>query len=140
MNTHQHKSVIRRIPEELYNQWNLDVAHELFAPDYMEHYPLPPGFPSGIQGLKTFVTLLRSAFPDFAYRVDDLIAEGDRVVCHLTARGTQQGEFMGIPATGKQATWAEMHICRMAEGKVAEHWVVVDQLGMLQQLGVMPLG
>jgi predicted ester cyclase len=133
------KSIIRRIPEELYNGWNLDVAHELFQPDYIEHHPLPPGFPKGIQGIKTFVTLLRAAFPDFAYTIVDSIAEGDKVVMYLTARGTQNGEFMGIPATGKEASWSEVHICRLEGGKLAEHWIVADQLGMLQQLGVIPL-
>jgi predicted ester cyclase len=139
MNNNHNKIIIRRISEELYNKWNLDVAHEVFAPNYIEHHPLPPGFPTGIQGIKTFVTLLRSAFPDFAYTVEDTIAEGDRVVAFLTARGTQKGEFMGIPATGNEATWSEMHICRMENDKLAEHWVVADQLSMLQQLGVIPL-
>ena len=138
MSTDSTKTMIRRIPEELYNHWNLDVADEVFAADYVEHHPLPPGFPTGIQGIKTFVTMLRAAFPDFHYTVEDIIAEEDKVVVRLTAQGTQSGEFMGLPATGKQATWAETHMCRIAGGKLAEHWVNADQLGMMRQLGLIP--
>jgi predicted ester cyclase len=138
MNSNHYKTIIRRIAEELFNKWNLDVADEVFAPDYVEHSPLPPGFPTGIQGLKTYVTLLHTAFPDLVYGVEDMIAETDRVVCRIKVRGTQRGEFMGIPATGKEATWSEIHICRMEGDKLVEHWEVIDQIGMLQQLGVMP--
>jgi predicted ester cyclase len=138
MTTETNKTLIRRIPEELYNRWNLDVADEVFAPDYIEHTPLPPGFPTGLQAIKTYVTLLRAAFPDFHYTIEDTIGEGDRVVVRVTAEGTQSGEFMGIPATGRRATWTETHICRIADGKLVEHWVNSDQLGMMQQLGVIP--
>jgi predicted ester cyclase len=133
-----HRTMIRRIPEELYNHWDLDVAGEVFAHNYIEHTPLPPGFPTGLDGIKTYVTLLRAAFPDFTYTVEDLIAEGDKVVLRLTAHGTQTGEFMGMPASGKRAVWDEVHICRIADNKLVEHWVTADQLGMLQQLGAIP--
>ena len=81
---------------------------------------------------------LRAAFPVFSYTLDDEIAEGDRVVHLLTGLGTMQGDFQGMPATGKQATWQEIHIGRFKEGKIEEHWAVIDQLGMLQQLGLFP--
>jgi hypothetical protein len=81
---------------------------------------------------------LRSAFPDFKYTIEQEIAEGDMVVHRLTGRGTMQGEFLGMPATGKQATWQEIHIGRFEDGKIADHWAVVDQVDMLQQLGLMP--
>ncbi|HEY3230529.1 MAG TPA: ester cyclase [Roseiflexaceae bacterium] len=137
MSTEAYKTMIRRVPEELFNRWNLDVADEVFAPDYIEHTPLPPGFPTGLPGIKTWVTLLRAAFPDFRYTVEDSIAEDDKVVLRLTAQGTQKGEFLGMPATGMGATWTETHVCRIAKGKLAEHWVNADQLGMMQQLGVI---
>jgi predicted ester cyclase len=139
MTPEQNKTIVRRIPEEVFNQGNLDVADELFAPDYIEHAEFPPGLPSSLPGFKQFVTLVRTAFPDFRYTIEDEIAEGDKVVARLTASGTQKGEFLGIPATGKQATWTEIHICRMADGQLVEHWVEVDNLGMLQQLGVAPM-
>ena len=79
-----------------------------------------------------------AALPDFHYTIEDMIAEGDKVVVRLTAQGTQMGEFGGIPATGKHATWTEMPIGRIASGAIAEHWGEIDNLGMLQQLGVIP--
>ncbi len=138
MSTEENKARMRRIPEEVYNQGNLAAADDLLAADYIEHLPLPPGWPSGLPGLKQFVTMTRSAFPDFQYTVDEVLAEGDKVVLRVTARGTHQGEFLGIPATGRQATWGEMHICRVVDGKLVEHWASIDQLGMLQQLGIVP--
>ncbi len=134
----ENKALIRRIPEELYNEGNLAVADEVMAADYVEHFPLPPGWPSGLEGLRQFVTMLRTAFPDFRYTIEDEIAEGDMVVIRLTASGTQRGEFMGIPPTGNRATWTEIHVCRIADGKLVEHWANLDQLGMMQQLGVIP--
>jgi predicted ester cyclase len=138
MSAEEYKACVRRIPEEMFNQGNLAVADEVIAPDFIEHAPLPPGWPSGLAAVKQYVTTLRAAFPDFRYTVEDEIAEGDTVVLRATARGTHQGEFFGIPATGKQATWTEMHICRLAGGRIAEHWVEQDNLGLLQQLGVIP--
>jgi predicted ester cyclase len=139
MSTEQNKINFRRIPEEIFNQGNLAMADELFAADFIEHAPLPPGWPTGLAGVKQFVTMVRTAFPDFHYTVEEMIAEGDKVAGRVTAHGTHQGEFMGIPPTGKQATWTETHIGRYAGGgKLAEHWVSGDQLGMLQQLGVIP--
>ena len=134
----QNKANALRVPNELFNQGNMAAADEVVAADYVEHAPAPPGLPPGLPGLKLFVTALRAAFPDFQYTVEDTMAEGDKVVIRLTARGTHKGEFAGIPATGKQATWSEIHICDMADGKLVEHWVAQDQLGLLQQLGVIP--
>src|SRR5689334_15887786 len=139
MNSEQSKAFFRRIPEEVFNQGHLAVADEIFAPDYIEHAPLPiPPGSSSRESFKQFVTMVRSAFPDFHYTVEDEIAEGDQVVTRLTARGTQQGAFLGMPPSGKVATWSEIHISRMADSQLAEHWVVIDQLGMLQQLGAIP--
>jgi predicted ester cyclase len=138
MSTAANLANISRIPLELYNQGDLSVAPQVIAEDYIEHTPLPPGWPSGIPGLNQYVSILCGAFPDFHYTIDDTIAEGEKVVLRLTATGTQRGEFMGIPATGKRATWGEVHICRCAGGKLAEHWVVMDHLAMLQQLGAIP--
>ena len=138
MSTEANKAIIRRIPDEVFTQGNLAVADQVVAADYREHVPLPPGFPTGLAGLKQFVTLLRAAFPDFQYTIDDEIAEGDRVAIRVTARGTHQGEWFGIPATGKTVSWTELHIGRLAGGKLVEHWANSDQVGLLQQLGVLP--
>ena len=135
----QDKTAMRRIPLELFNEGRLDVVDQVVAEDYVEHLPLPPGLPTGRAGLKAFVTGIRAAFPDFKYRVIHEIAEGELIVQHLSASGTMKGDFAGMPATGKHATWNETHIARVAYGMLAEHWAVIDQLGMLQQLGVIPV-
>jgi predicted ester cyclase len=138
MATEQDQASLRRIPEEVFNKGNLAIADEVFAPNYIEHVALPPGMPTGIAGFKAFVTGLRAAFPDFKYTIEDEMTEGDQVVQRLTASGTHQGEFLGMAATGKKATWSEIHIARVGGGKLVEHWANSDQMGMLQQLGIIP--
>jgi predicted ester cyclase len=138
MSIAENKAHFRAIPEELFNQGKLDAAEQYLHADYIEHVRLPPGIPSGLPGFKAFVTMIRSAFPDFQYTVEDTIAEDDKVVGRITATGTNTGSFMGMPPTGKKVTWTEIHIGRMVDGKVAEHWADIDQLGLLQQLGVIP--
>jgi predicted ester cyclase len=131
------KAIARRIPEELYNQGNLAVADEVFAEGYVEHHELPPHFPSGREAVKRFVAGVRTAFPDLHYSIESAIGEGDTVSMRITARGTHTGawELLPIPPTGKSATWTEMHFCQMANGQLVEHWAVVDQLSLIQQLG-----
>ena len=138
MTTEENKAAFRRIPEEVINTGNFDLADELFDADYIERVPVPPGVPSGLAGLKAFFTALRAAFPDLRYTVEAVLAEGDLVAGHVTVRGTHQGELMGIPATGKQVTWTETHVGRYANGKLVEHWGNSDDLGQLQQLGALP--
>jgi steroid delta-isomerase-like uncharacterized protein len=133
------KARMRRIPEDIFSHGRLDAADELFAVDYVEHFPIAPGFPAGVAGFKAFVAALREAFPDLQLTIEDEVTEGDRVVQRITSRGTMQGAFLGMPPTGKQATWTEMHIVRVADGKLVEHWGCIDQLGMLRQLGVIPM-
>lgn len=139
MSAEQNKAAIRRIPLEAFNEGKLHVLDEVIQPGYIEHVQPPPGFPASIEGLKQFVTMLRAAFPDFRYTVEDEITEGDNVVLRLTAHGTQRGAFMGAPPTGKHVTWSEIHFARVVDGKLAEHWGQADQLGMLQQLGLAPM-
>jgi len=138
MPTEENMTNSLRVPNELFNQGNMAAGDAVFAADYIEHANVPPGLPPGLAGLKLFITGLRAAFPDFKYTVEDVIAQGDKVVLRLTANGTQMGDFGGIPATGRHATWSEIHIVDLAGGKIVEHWVVQDQLSMLQQLGVIP--
>jgi predicted ester cyclase len=92
----------------------------------------------GPEGLKQLFTMLRTAFPDWSETIEDLMAEEDRVVFRVTGQGTHQGEFMGIPATGKPVTRPGIDIVRNVDGKLVEHWANIDQLGMMQQLGVIP--
>ncbi len=121
--------------DEVFNNGNLAVADEVFATDYVEHLP---GLPSGLDGFKHFLAMLRAAFPDLHVTIEDLIGEGDKVVWRWRMHGTQQGELFNLPPTGKQAMWTEIQIGRFADGKLVEHWMSFDRLDMLQQLGVAP--
>jgi steroid delta-isomerase-like uncharacterized protein len=138
MSTEQNKALVRRLMEEVINQGNTSLVDELFAPDFVEHEELPPGIPSGIEAVKTLFTMFHSAFPDFQVTVDDLIAEGDKVVVRSTWSGTHKGEFMGIPPSGQSVSFGVYDIIRMAGGKVVEHWGQMDNMGLMQQLGVVP--
>jgi steroid delta-isomerase-like uncharacterized protein len=133
--TQQTKPIDRRFIEAI-NTGNLDRLAALLAPDFVDHN-LPPGLPPGRAGVTQFFSAFRAAFPDLAYTVEDQITDGNMLVQRVSGRGTMQGAFQGMPATGKQATWSEIHIIRLADGQYAEHWGSVDQLGMLQQLGVI---
>jgi predicted ester cyclase len=131
------KRTAERIPLEVLNEGKFELIDELFTPDFVQHTP-QPGVPPTREGLKQTLIALKTAFPDVRYTIDDAIACGDQVVHRLSATGTMKGEFMGIPATGKRATWTEIHIGRGVDGRLTEHWGLVDQLGMLVQLGVVP--
>ena len=134
MGTQENKASARRFLEEVMNRGNVAVIDEVSSPSFVDH-SAPPGVPAGNDGFKAFVTMFRTAFPDLHYTIDDEILEGDRVVQRVTARGTMKGDFQGMPASGKTATWSEIHITRFENGKAVEHWGVVDQLAMLAQLG-----
>jgi steroid delta-isomerase-like uncharacterized protein len=139
MSTEENKALALRSHLEVFNQDKLDVADEIFGPDFVWHSPgLPPEASHGPEGVKYFARMLRSAFPDYELNEDDTIAEGDRVVNRWTMRGTHEGESLGIPPTGKQGTATGIDIFRIANGKLVEAWQNWDQLGFLQQLGVIP--
>jgi predicted ester cyclase len=127
-------TTFRRVPLEVFNEGKVELIDELFAEDFIEHAG-PPGVPPTRDALKEFVPALRAAFPDFRYEILQQMQDGDTHVGYIRATATMTGDFMGMPATGRSATWEEIHIGRFAGGKVAEHWAVIDQLGMLEQLG-----
>jgi steroid delta-isomerase-like uncharacterized protein len=134
--TEENKAVVRRYYEGVLNAGDLDALDELAVANYQEHDPLP-GQTTGREGLRQRVEMLLRAFrPHFT--IEDVIAEQDKVVVRWTNRGAQVGEFLGIPASGKPFTIAGIDIHRLQDGKLAEHWHVVDQLSQLQQLGVIP--
>ena len=137
MSIAENKALIRRYFEEVWNKGNLDAVDKFYALDGIDHNA-PPGSPPGFDFMKQFHIMVRAAFPDTQITVEDLIAEGDKVVCRFTASGTQQGEFMGISPTGKQFTIMEIRIYRIVGGKIVECWGLFDQMGMMQQLGVIP--
>jgi predicted ester cyclase len=134
MGTQENKASARRFLEEVMNQGDVAVIDEVSSPDFEDHTS-PPGVPPGNEGFKAFVGAFRTAFPDLHYTIDDELAEGDKVVQRVTGSGTMRGDFQGMPASGKSATWGEIHITRFENGKAVEHWGVVDQFAMFVQLG-----
>ena len=116
---------------------NWAILDELLAHDYVYHMSGRPK-PVTREEYKQFARMFRTAFPDGRMTVEDMIAEGDKVVTRYTSRGTHKGDFMGIPATGKEVVSTGIVISRIAEGKIAEDWEEFDGLGFSQQLGVIP--
>ncbi len=138
MSLEENKAFVRRVAEEVFNKKNAAALDEFFAPNLVPHILLPPGMTRDREGYKQMVTAILTAFPDFRLTIEDMVAEGDKVVGRSTTRGTHEGEFIGIPPTGKHATWTEIFIWRIEGEKVVEIWGEVDQLGLMQQLGVVP--
>jgi steroid delta-isomerase-like uncharacterized protein len=129
-------TMLERIPLEVLNDSNFGLIDELVATDFVDRTP-QAGVPATRDGFKQSVIALKKAFPDLRYAVEDNIESGDKVVHRLSASGTMKGDFMGVPATGKRSTWTEIHVGRVANGRLTEHWGLVDQLGMLVQLGIV---
>jgi steroid delta-isomerase-like uncharacterized protein len=134
----QHKELYRRFIEECFTGGNLDLIDEMVAADGVDHQA-PPGAAQGAEGLKQFLSMFRSAFPDVRATIDQVIAEGDTIAARFTMSGTHQGEFFGIPPTGKRMEITGIDVVRFENGKMVEHWGNQDDLGMMQQLGVIPM-
>ena len=137
MSTEANKASVRRFYDEVFNKKKRAAIDEFIDPNQVDH-AAPPGTPGGLAGAKQTIGMYLTAFPDLHFTVEDMIADGDKLVARLTVRGTQQGAFMGIPPTGKHVTVTAIDISRMAGGKSVEHWIEMDTLGMMQQLGVIP--
>jgi len=137
MSTEANKTSARHFYDEVFNKKSRAAIDEFIDPNQVDH-AAPPGMPGGLAGAKQTIGMYLTAFPDLHFTVEDMIAEGDKLVARLTVRGTQQGAFMGIPPTGKHVTVTAIDISRMAGGKSVEHWIEMDTLGMMQQLGVIP--
>ena len=138
MSAEENKAVVRRSVEEGWNGGNMAVIGECYAAGYVHHDPSQPQV-RDYQGLLHWTGGLASAFPDVQTTIEDLVAEGDKVVKRWMSRGTHQGELMGIPPTGKPITLAGVTIYRLAGGQIVEGWWTYDSLGLLQQLGAMPV-
>lgn len=133
--TEENKRVVRRFPEEVATEGNIDVIDEICAEDVLDHSPL--GDVEGREELKEQASYLLTAFGDFSATVEDIIGEGDTVAMRVTVRGTHEGEFMGVEPTGEAFEVQNMVFTRVKDGQIAERWVQPDMLGMLQQLGVV---
>ena len=137
MSEQENIAVLARFIEEVINQGHLDAANEIVEENFVELDPLP-GQQQGREGLKGVIGMMRSAFPDIHWVADETIAAGDKVVTRFTWTGTHRGTFLGIPATGRPVSVKGVVIDRLAGGKMADSRILMDTLGMMQQLGVVP--
>jgi steroid delta-isomerase-like uncharacterized protein len=137
MSTIDDKNVIRMFIEDVINQGRLERADDMVIDDFVELDPLP-GQAQGREGRKDVIRQIRCAFPDIYWTVDEMIAEDEKVFTRFTWSGTHQGAFLGVPATGRRITVKGMVIDRLAAGRMADSGMLLDTLGMLQQLGALP--
>lgn len=137
MAAEENKAIVCRWVDEAYNPGNVGLMDELFAADFVNHDPANPQV-RDLEGLKQDVRTQQAGFPDRHTTIDELLADGDKVIKRFTFRGTQTGEWNGIPATGKQVTLQGIDILRIENGQITEIWWGYDALGVLQQLGVIP--
>jgi steroid delta-isomerase-like uncharacterized protein len=133
----ENKQLVTGKVQELWSTGNTAILDEIIAPGYTLHKP-PTGFSPDLAGLKQILTPMRSAFPDLKVTVQDVIAEGDKVVQRRTFEGTHKGAFFGIPPTGKSVSVSQIIVSKVAGGKIVEEWAETDFLGMLQQVGAAP--
>ena len=130
----RNKKLISSMNREIWNKGNLEIIDELYSPGFVWHF-LPTGSESiGLDSLREQVRNHREAFPDWTEEIKHIVAEGDFVIIHFVSRGTNEGSFLGNPPTGKQIQINEMSIFRIADGKIAEQWLLPDLLSMQRQL------
>jgi steroid delta-isomerase-like uncharacterized protein len=132
------KALMKRFNDEVMTQGKTEVIDELVSEDLVEHAPTPPGFPEGRDGVKAYVDLFRSAFPDFKAATVAVVEEGDEAWIQSTLTGTHKGEFMGIPATNKTFEITAFDRVKFKDGKAVEHWASQDDMGLMTQLGIAP--
>ena len=128
-----HKMIVRRFFEEAWNQQNLNVVDEIFAPTVLFN-----GQTVTRDALKQALAGRRAAFPDIRVTVDDQVAEGDKVSTRRTWQATHRGQYRGVAPTGKQVKWTQISIVRFSEGRIVEDWAVADEFSIMQQLGALP--
>ena len=133
----QNKTIVRRFIEEFQNGGNESAAEELLAADFVDHTPFP-GVSPDREGVKRLFAALRQAFPDLRAKIHDQLAEKERVATRMTFRGTHRGEFLGIAPTGRSVSFDVIDVVTIADGRIAEHWNVIDLMGLLQQIGPQP--
>jgi steroid delta-isomerase-like uncharacterized protein len=131
------KQLSRRVNDEVWNEGKINLIDELVSADFVNH-SAPPGLPADREGFKQFVGMYRAAFPDVQITIEDILAEGDRVMTRWSATGTHKGKLLGIPPTNKKVTVTGMSENRISGGKIVEQWNEFDDLGMLQQIGAIP--
>ncbi len=136
MSLEQNKAILNRYMEAVNNHTVTDVI-DLFADDFTDS-SAPLGMPNGKEGFLMAHQILEAAFPDVRFTVDKVVADGDKIGVVATGSGTNTGSFFGIPATGKTVKWWGVRILRIQNGKIVEAWGLFDQMGILQQMGIIP--
>ena len=131
----QNKQLVRQVFES-YNQQDMENAENLFSPKHIFHFPGAP--PMDWNSHKQFILGLSKAFPDLHFKIEDIVAEGDKVAYRLTVSGTHKGEFQGIPPTDKKVSFSSTGISNIVDGKIMEDWVDADTMGLMQQIGAIP--
>ena len=137
MSTAQGKSIIYRVLDEAFNQGNLAVVDELVAPNGISHHS-SWGTPANRTGLKQLIAMFRTAFPDLHCTIEDEIIQGDKTAAHWTMRGTHKGLFLGNSPTSKSISVKGLIYARIENDQVIENYILIDQMGILQQLGLVP--
>jgi steroid delta-isomerase-like uncharacterized protein len=138
MSSEESKVIVRRF-WGVWEEGNIDLVDELLAPDYVNHSPATPDQPTDPEGIKAVVGMFRGAMPDLRVIIEDMIAEGDKVVVRYTIEGTHERELFGVPPTGQRLSIKSISVERVSDGKIREHWRITDSLDMMQQLGVIPV-
>lgn len=133
MSIEQNKTIMTRMIEEVWNEGNLATADELFASNHTS--PSAPQLPPGSDGVKILVKMFREAMPDYQMQIDLMVADDSQVVGRFTQSGTHTGgDLMGMKPSGRKATWTEIGVLKIKDGKIVESWYEVDMLSMIQQL------
>jgi steroid delta-isomerase-like uncharacterized protein len=133
MSEETHKDLVRRLVDEAQSRGNLAIVDELLTDDFVDHTPFP-GVPPTRDGVKMLFGYLRAAFPDLHVRIDEQVADSEKVVTRKTFAGTHRGEFMGAPPTGRPVSWEVIDILTFRDGRIAEHRVILDRLGIQEQI------
>jgi predicted ester cyclase len=138
MTTEGNKAVVRRFFDEVVSNGNLKVAEELCGPAYRVHATLSGPDAIDVDQMKELVTSFRQSFPDARILIEDIVAEGDLVAARLREQGTHAGAFQGIQPTGRRVTYGSMTFLRVVDGRIVEHWGLLDMPSLLQQIGSSP--
>jgi steroid delta-isomerase-like uncharacterized protein len=133
----ENKAIVLRWFAEL-DRGNLDIVDELIADEYVDHNPALPNLPPGREGVRQYVRILKTAFPDASHTVEDVIAEGDKVMTRVTARGTFLGECIGYQPNGNVIEISGIAVHRIEDGWLVEHWAHADIAGFMHQIGATP--
>jgi predicted ester cyclase len=140
MDPERNKRLARRALAEIYAKGDLELVGELVHPDFVDHEPAHPEMPAGPESVRQTVRQLQAAFGDLRFEIEDQIAEGDKVVQLVTMSGRHTGPLVGREPTGQEFAVRHIYIWRIADNRIVEHWGSRDDLGLLGQLGLLPIG